>query len=157
MIQFLKEKKKIKISTINLEDVRKIREKELYLNFSKTYARYELDTHLKTLHYGLSRDNKIISILSLIENPCKYFFKKKTLQIRGMATKLAYQRRGFGSILLEEVKRKIYEFMNYEILWCNSRLESIKFYQKNGFTVLGDKFTIRDIGLHKVLYYKIKK
>ena len=59
----------------------------------------------------------------------------------------------FIKILLEEVKRKIYEFMNYEILWCNSRLESIKFYEKNGFTVLGDKFTIRDIGLH---FYIIK-
>ena len=77
MIQSLKEKKKIKISTINLEDVRKIREEELYLNFSKTYARYELDTHLKTLHYGLSRDDKIISILYLIENPCKYFSPQK--------------------------------------------------------------------------------
>ena len=157
MIQSLKKKKKYKISTINLEDVREIREEVLYLNFSKSYARYELDKHLKTIHYGLSSDDKIISILSLIENPCKHFFKKKTIQIRGMATKLAYQRKGFGSILLEEVKRKIYEFMNYEILWCNSRLESIKFYQKNGFTVTGDKFTIRDIGLHKVLYYKIKK
>ena len=117
----------------------------------------ELDTHLRTLHYGLSKDDKIISILSLIENPCKYFSKKKTLQIRGMATKFAYQRKGFGSILLEEVKKIIYEFMNHEILWCNSRLDSIKFYEKNGFTVKGDKFTIRDIGLHKVLYYKIKK
>ena len=157
MIQFLKEKKRYKISTINLEYVREIREEVLYLNFSKSYARYEFDKHLKTIHYGLSRDDEIISILSLIENPCKYFLKKKTIQIRGMATKLAYQRKGFGSILLEEVKRKMYEFMNYEILWCNSRLESIKFYEKNGFTATGDKFTIRDIGLHKVLYYKINK
>ena len=157
MIRSLKEKKKYKISTINLEDVREIREEVLYLNFSKSYARYELDTHLKTIHYGLSIDNKIISILSLIENPCKYFFKKKTIQIRGMATKFDYQRKGLGSILLREVKKKIYEFMNYEILWCNSRIESIKFYEKNGFTAKGHQFIIRDIGVHKVLYYKIKK
>ena len=157
MIQFLKEKKKYKILTINLEDVREIREEVLYLNFSKSYAKYELDTHLETLHYGLLRDNKIISILSLIENPCEYFKKKKTIQIRGMATKFDYQRKGFGSFLLKEVKKKIYEFMNYEILWCNSRIESIKFYEKNGFTAIGHEFIIKDIGVHKVLYYKIKK
>ncbi len=157
MIHYPKEKKKIKISTIHLEEVRAIRKKVLYSNHSKSFAKYELDTHLSSIHYGLIKDNEIISILSLLENPCKYFLKKKTLQIRGMATKFDFQRKGFGSILLKEVKKKILEFMDYEILWCNSRLNSIKFYQKNGFTAKGDKFTIKNIGLHKVLYYEIKK
>ena len=36
-----------------------------------------------------------------------------------------------------------------EILWCNARTTAFEFYEKMGFTIVGDEFDIPNLGPHK--------
>ena len=110
----------------------------------------------ETVHYGLSINDEIISILTLIKQSFEYARKAKSIQLRGMATLNSHQRKGFGSILLGKVIEKLKKEDIYELLWCKSRHTVIKFYKNNNFTPIGDNFKIETIGLHQTLYYRLK-
>ncbi|MES2517918.1 MAG: GNAT family N-acetyltransferase [Bacteroidota bacterium] len=81
-------------------------------------------------HFGVLRDGKILSVISL-------FVENDTAQFRKFATEISEQGKGFGSILLKHIieessKRKI------KTLWCNARLTAYEFYQKFGFKIVSE-------------------
>jgi GNAT superfamily N-acetyltransferase len=78
------------------------------------------------MHLGLFEDNKLISIVSL-------FKSENSLQFRKFATLEAYQRKGFGTELLNYLL-EIAEAENFERVWCNARKNASGFYSKFGFT-----------------------
>jgi GNAT superfamily N-acetyltransferase len=78
------------------------------------------------MHLGLFEDNKLISIVSL-------FKSENSLQFRKFATLEAYQRKGFGTELLNYLL-EIAEVENFERVWCNARKNASGFYSKFGFT-----------------------
>ena len=52
---------------------------------------------------------------------------------------------------LEELKKR-----NVEILWCDARNVALGFYEKMGFTIIGDYYDVPEIGPHKLMYYRLK-
>lgn len=165
MTQFLlKKNKKKKInkfyscdfSLIDINKVRKFRNENLYVSMDAKLGIYEDDEKSTTEHYGLFLNDKLISALTLIENNFLDFINSKSLQIRGMSTSKIFQKRGFGSILLSKIIKNLKSNKKYEILWCNSRLESVDFYKNNCFTPIGNIFNIKMIGKHQKLYLNLK-
>ena len=158
MTLFQKNNQKVnpKLVSLDLPTVHSIRKNVLYKNFSSTLVKYFEDDLKETLHYGLSINDEIISILTLIKQSFEYARKANSIQLRGMATLNSYQRKGYGSILLGKVIDKLKKEDIYELLWCKSRFSVIKFYKNNNFTPIGDNFKIEAIGLHQTLYYRLK-
>ena len=158
MTPFQKNNQKVnsKLVRLGLPEVHLIRKKVLYKNFSSTFVKYYEDDSKETVHYGLSINDEIISILTLIKQSFEYARKANSIQLRGMATLNSYQRKGYGSILLGKVIEKLKKEDIYELLWCKSRHKVIKFYKNNNFTPIGDNFKIETIGLHQTLYYRLK-
>ena len=148
-------KKKVKVGELSISEIRLVRNQVLYKNLSQSFSVYPEDLFISTLHYGVMYKSKIVSVVSLIEKKCKFFPRKKAIQIRGMATLKEYQSQGFGTHLLECILKKNFIEKKYDIIWCNARIKAIEFYSNKFFTPVGDVFNINRIGQHKTLYKKI--
>lgn len=72
-------------------------------------------------------------------------------RLRGMATDLHYRGMGLGSQIIQQAEMLL-KVMNCDLLWFNARENAFTFYEKNGFTLIGDMFDIPGAGPHKVMY-----
>ncbi len=161
MTQFIKKRMKknnAKIVRVNLEDVRIIRKKVLYKNLSEKFIIYPEDNYSETEHYGLIENSKVISVMTIIKKKMKSEIKSNLnfYQIRGMATLIDFQKKGFGSFFLKYILQQITNRKICDIIWCNSRKKIINFYLKNNFIPIGKIFNIQSIGPHQKLYYDLR-
>ncbi len=139
---------KIDIKRVPVSIIRKKRMEQLYQDLPTSFSKYNEDEKKSTIHIGLFVNKKLISGLTLIKNKIN---KNHTssFQIRGMFTDSNFSGKGYGSKLIDYVKRNFLK--KKTTLWCNSRKEAIGFYKNNGFEELGDFFLVRHIGIHKKL------
>lgn len=84
------------------------------------------------MHFGLFDDNKLISVIS-------FFKSENSIQFRKFATLEPYQRKGYGTELLNYLL-KISESEKYERIWCNARKNASGFYSKFGFKETENSF-----------------
>ena len=80
---------------------------------------------------------------------------KNAYRLRGMATELSKQRKGFGAIILHGAMDHLKQKTDVEILWCNARVTAFGFYEKMGFTALGETFDTPNLGPHKIGYIEL--
>ena len=108
MTLFQKNNQKVnpKLVSLDLPTVHSIRKNVLYKNFSSTLVKYFEDDLKETVHYGLSINDEIISILTLIKQSFEYARKAHSIQLRGTVTLKSYQIKGFSNILLSKVIEK---------------------------------------------------
>ncbi len=140
--------------------IKKIQAKETYklrlevLKTNKDYIyQYQGDFFEKTIHFTAFIKDSIVGIITLMENE-NPSFSGKQLQLRGMAVKENLQSSGVGSKLIEKVILEC-KARNADILWCNAREDVIPFYEKSGFTIFGNRFFIKNVGYHYVLFKKL--
>ena len=141
----------------NVVDIRKFRKSILYKCLPKSFAIYKEDFLEETKHFGLISNYKLVSILSLMKKTYEKKRNFKSIQIRGFATKNGYQKKGYGSYLIQKVIKEIIKKQQIEIVWCNARKETLDFYVKNSFVRDSNYFYINKIGLHQKLYYDCRK
>ncbi|NQV74702.1 MAG: GNAT family N-acetyltransferase [Bacteroidetes bacterium] len=84
------------------------------------------------MHLGLFDDHKLISVLSFFKND-------QSIHLRKFATLEPYQRRGYGTELLNYLL-EISEVENYKRIWCNARKNASGFYSKFGFKETENSF-----------------
>ena len=80
---------------------------------------------------------------------------KNSYRLRGMATEPTKQRKGFGGMVLHEAMDYLKKESDVEILLCNARVTAFGFYEKMGFTILGEAFDIPNLGPHKTGYIEL--
>lgn len=76
------------------------------------------------LHFGLFRDEELVTVASL-------FIIDDKAQFRKLATKTSEQGKGYGSLMLEHLL-KVADSKGVEKIWCNARKEKTGFYHKLG-------------------------
>ena len=76
------------------------------------------------IHFGLFKDDVVVSVISL-------FIKNEEAQFRKFATLQSEQGQGYGSLLLNYV---IQDAKNRGVkrIWCNARKNKVGFYKKFG-------------------------
>ncbi|MCT2345101.1 GNAT family N-acetyltransferase (plasmid) [Niallia taxi] len=118
------------ITNIHKEEAWEIRHKVMWPD--KEFEFIKLDNDESGIHYGLYKDNQIVSVLSL-------FVTNNEGQFRKFATLSEEQGNGFGSVLLNYV---IKEGVNLGLkrIWCNAREQKVGFYQKFGMQATGEGF-----------------
>jgi predicted GNAT family N-acyltransferase len=82
------------------------------------------------LHFGLFKDEVLISVVSL-------FLENNTAQFRKFATETAEQGKGYGAKLLEHIIQEAIT-QNAKSIWCNARTSASGFYEKFGLNVVSD-------------------
>jgi GNAT superfamily N-acetyltransferase len=68
-------------------------------------------------------------------------------RLRGMATEPARRGEGFGALALRAALDYARE-RGAQRVWCNARTPALGFYERHGFTVVGDEFDLPDAGPH---------
>ena len=67
--------------------------------------------------------------------------------------------RGRGNVYNRQVLHGSMEYLkkesDVEIFWCNARVTAFGFYEKMGFTILGEAFDIPNLGPHKTGYIEL--
>ncbi len=110
----------------------------------KPYDYVQLPEDNDGYHWGLYQNHQLISVISL-------FLEGKEARFRKFATAQAYQRKGFGSLLLNHVFEEAQK-LGATSIWCDARENATEFYTKFGMKQEGIVFFKTDIP-----YIKMKK
>ena len=125
----------LEIKQIRPSETWEIRHRVMWAN--KPFDDIKLPNDDTGLHFGLFRDDVLLSVISL-------FIENDTAQFRKFATETSEQNKGYGSILLNHVIEESIK-NNVKNLWCNARMTALSFYEKFGFEVVSEKWIKNDI------------
>lgn len=118
------------IKEIKPEDTWPIRQIVMWPEKSIEFIKIKEDKN--ALHYGLFKDDILVSVISCFES-------NGEIQFRKFATVTYLQKQGFGSVLLNfiinEVKKR-----GVKRLWCSSRPDKMTFYEKFGLRATNERF-----------------
>jgi len=103
-----------------------------------------------TFHLGAFKDEKLIAVSSFMK-ASNSNFDGKQFQLRGMATLEEYQGVGAGKLMMQKAFEILKE-LNTACLWCNARVIAVPFYKKLGLEIFADKFEIKYVGDHFVMF-----
>ena len=119
-------------------------------------CKFDADDLQTTFHLGLYFKNELVGVATFLENKNTLFNQQKQAQLRGMAILKKVQGFGFGALLLKKGEVILKE-KKMDLLWFNAREVATGFYKKNGYIIIGDSFTIPQVGLHFVMYKSLNK
>lgn len=75
-------------------------------------------------------------------------------RFRGMASAPEVRGLGYGAAVLDAASEAAGE-RGAALLWCNGRTVARGFYERRGFTVVGEEFVIEGVGPHLVFARKV--
>lgn len=125
----------IKITKISAEETWSLRHKVMWPEKPLEYIKLPNDNN--GLHYGLWKDKKIVSTISL-------FITNEKAQFRKLATEIAEQGNGYGTQLLMHIMTLMPNY-NVHKIWCNARIDKTSFYKKFGMWETDRKFSKENI------------
>ena len=144
-----------KIEKVSPDIVRPLCHKVLRSNLPFEASCLPSDNDLGAIHFTLKKDDTILSIASFYYESHEAMPNKNAYRLRGMATEPTKQRKGFGAMVLHWAMDHLKKETDVEILWCNARVTAFGFYEKMGFTILGEVFDIPNLGHHKTGFIEL--
>lgn len=132
----------MEIKAIQASETWQIRHEVMWPDQPFEFVQLEEDN--SGLHFGVSADEKLVSIVSC-------FISDNEMQFRKLATLQEYQGQGIAFQLLKFIF-ELGNQNNLKRIWCNARIDKKSFYEKLGmkdtfqtFSKLGQEFTIMEI------------
>lgn len=113
------------ITEANYDDTLILRQQVLYPEKDIEFVKLPDDN--LGLHIGIEENKELVSVMSLFIE-----METKAVQFRKLATRTDMQGKGYASNLMKWLIDYASD-MKLNKLWCNSRKESIGFYQKFGY------------------------
>lgn len=114
----------------------------------------DIDKIETTFHIGVQENNEIVTIATFLKEQNNKLDNGNHYRLRAMATSSNGRGKGYGKLAIDfaidELKKR-----NVELLWCDAREIALGFYEKIGFTIIGDYYNVRNIGPHKMAFKKI--
>ncbi|MFM7389659.1 MAG: GNAT family N-acetyltransferase [Vampirovibrionales bacterium] len=106
-----------------------------------TLSPKDLATEKTSLHFVALLNQQVVGTVLLTpeENG-----KTTSFQLRQMAVSSDMQSHGVGSNLLGFVERSLKDYQDCYV-WCNAQLTAQRFYEKNGFQIVGEPFTLEGL------------
>lgn len=145
----------IEIRNISAQETFLVRHPVLRNGKPLASCHFEGDDLPTTQHFGLYENDKIEGVISLFENNNLLFEAKHQSQIRGMAVLEKNQGKGFGRLLVDHSEKALMH-QNITLIWFNAREKAVGFYQKMGYEIIGNSFDIPDVGIHYIMWKKLR-
>ena len=118
------------IKLIKWQETMLIRQEVLWPNKELSFSKVEGDE--KAQHYGVFVENKLVSVASV-------FFQKNQVKFRKFATLDAYQGQGIGKKLFQHILEEV-KSLGFSSLYCDARVNSLRFYEKFSLKQEGKEF-----------------
>ena len=96
-------------------------------------------------------DGAVVATATVFEEPLPDDPRPGDWRLRGMASAPEVRGRGYGALALTAALDHA-RAQGARRVWCNARSTAIGFYERHGFTVLGDEFDDPDSGPHYRAY-----
>jgi GNAT superfamily N-acetyltransferase len=140
---------------VDAKAVRPLRESVLRRGQPPEASVYPHDDDGDTVHLGaFTPEGQLVGVATLLRpedrNAGHPPYRAPGARFRGMAVETAWQRKGVGTRLLQEVRRIAKERGARE-LWANARVSAVSFYEGHGLSVVSTPFEIPTLGLHLVV------
>lgn len=145
----------MEIKKINSIDTYPVRHEVLRKGKPIETCQFKGDDDENTVHFGLYQNEQLIGVVSIFREKNVLFSETTQFQIRGMAVLKEFQGNGFGAELVKEAENYCVN-LNTNLIWFNAREKAVEFYKKLGYAIIGDSFLIPDVGIHFVMYKKMK-
>lgn len=143
-----------KVKQISLKDTYPVRHKILRKGKPIETCYFDGDNDINTFHLGLFFEFEIIGIVSYMKNTNNEFSESKQHQLRGMAILEEYQGKGLGELLVKSGEVLLKQ-NKCSLIWLNSRIKAVNFYKRQGYSIKGNYFEIKDIGTHYLMSKKL--
>jgi GNAT superfamily N-acetyltransferase len=145
------------IAIASTQDILPIRMKVLREGTPSQDPRYTEDDWEITTHLALYKDGEILGTSSWLTKtfPLPHASSNSLdTQLRGMAIDQSLQSSGLGAeLLLYGIE--LAQSNGAGIVWARARDSALKFYERNGFTTVGDAFIDEATGMsHHLVYFK---
>ncbi|MBJ6369641.1 GNAT family N-acetyltransferase [Snuella sp. CAU 1569] len=115
---------------------------------------FEGDDLETTIHVGVFVAGELVAVSSFLKNKHDKVLSECQYQLRGMAVLESFQNKGLGSIMLNYGEQLLKNKLT-GVIWCNAREVALNFYKKQGYTIVGEPFNIKNIGLHYTMKKKL--
>lgn len=114
-----------------LEEIIPLRHEVLRAGLPREAACIEGDNDLTTRHYGaFINDGRNVACATLVQDRWQ---DEPAWLLRGMAVAPDLQRTGLGRAILVFVEEDAKKHHPLRLMWCNSRIPAIRFYQRLGW------------------------
>jgi GNAT superfamily N-acetyltransferase len=142
----------ILIRLAKIEEILDLRWTILRDGLPRESANFEGDTEPTTHHFAAIVDDKPVACATFLHRP---FNDEPAWQLRGMAVKPDLQKTNIGKRLLQFAERFVLDQKYSTLLWCNARVPASGFYQRQGWTIVGEPFNIPSAGPHVKMMKRI--
>jgi GNAT superfamily N-acetyltransferase len=127
-------------------EVLALRHAELRAGMPIESAMFPGDDDPLTFHFGVfDSSGANIGCASFMPVPWE---GRPAYQLRGMATRGDFVKRGVGAALLKFADAMLRDERGVKQLWCNARLSAVGFYEKQGWAVASPLLEIPTAGPH---------
>lgn len=134
------------IEVVSVDDIVALRMAVLRDGTPSQDPRYPEDNLPDCLHLALRLEGEIVGTSTWLTRAWPLMPDAPATQLRGMAVASSLQSRGLGAMLLRAGIERAGE-QRHAFVWARARDTAIRFYERNGFTVVGDAFTDEATGM----------
>lgn len=106
------------------------------------------------VHLGAFDGQALLSACLIFPESCPWLPGEPAWRLRSMATDPQHRGTGAGTALLDEARR-IATADRASVLWCQAREPAIGFYQRHGWTPVGELF-VNDLGPHRRMQLRLR-
>jgi GNAT superfamily N-acetyltransferase len=122
-----------------------LRQRVLRAGLDASSAFFPGDRDRSSGHFAAYVDHKVVGVASILEEP--ETDGPGHWRLRGMAVDPDHQGSGAGRALIERA-RDFVARSGGGLIWCNARLTAVGFYDKQGFTRVGEPWDEPGTGPH---------
>lgn len=140
----------LQINSISAPETYPVRNPVLRPGKPIEFCVFEGDDLSTTFHLGGFYKNRLVAVVTFMEQNRLDHGLKNAGQVRGMAVLKEYQGKGFGKLLLNFGEKLLLD-RQIKAVWMNAREIAVPFYKNCGYTIRGKAFTIPGIGNHFVM------
>lgn len=115
---------------------------------------FEGDDLQSTIHFGGFFEGSLVAVATFMKNGNPAHQLPNSYQVRGMAVLEEVRGKQFGKIVLT-FGEEHFAKQGIKTFWLNAREIAVPFYQKLGYTIIGDAFNIPLIGTHFAMFKKV--
>ena len=127
------------VQQLSLEQIMPLRVRVLRKDTPVPHAHYPEDDYEDVIHLGIMRTDNAIATSSWFMKDCPERVGVPSIQLKGMAVDGTLQTSGLGRQLIDAGVSLAKE-RNAALVWARARDSAIGFYEKCGFTVVGEGF-----------------
>ena len=134
------------VQRLFLEQIMPLRVQVLRKGTPATHAHYPEDEYDDVVHYGIVQDDAVIATSTWFTKECPERVGALAIQLKGMAVDDTLQTSGLGKQLID-AGIQLAQQNKAQVVWARARDTAVGFYEKCGFTVVGDGFIDEPTGM----------